>query len=294
MPSQDAPAPQQISQVSTSAPPGFVQPFITGEGLPGALEGKDPNAFLPRVFNQANQPFQPLPTAADRIEPFDPSEVAGLGAIEANALAGSPETAAIRDFSLGQLTQTPGQNPLVDQLVGTAQSDIVNQFNTNVAPQIAAANRTSGSFGNTGLSELESSKRFSLARALGDVETQIRLPQFNQDVLSQFAAAPLAQAAGDEPFLNAQRLLAAGGARRQFGQAARDVGIQNRLQERAFPLQQLDILGAGLQTAGGGFGQTTAQGQQFQRAAPNPFLTGLASGGAALGGLGGLISAFGP
>ena len=286
------PAPQNVTQVSSSEPPAFVQPFSTGQGLEGALSGSDPRGFLPRAFELSERDFVPLPSGSERIQGFDPLEQQGINQIAAGAQAGSPEQAAIRNFALGQLGQTPGANPFVDQLVGTAQGDIVDQFNTTVAPSIATANQASGSFGNTGIAELEASKRFGLARALGDVENQIRVPAFFQDVQNQFAAAPLAFQTGEEGFTNAQRLLGAGGAQRQLSQSQADVDFQNLLQERDFPFRALDVLGAGLTTAGGGFGQTSTQSQQFLPQSPNPFLGALGASGQFAGGLGSLIGAF--
>lgn len=286
MVSSPSPQPQNVTQTQSSEPPGFVKPFITGEGDESGA------GLLPRTLALSEQPFEALPGADERIAPINPLERQGLDALAALGGTEAAEISSARQNLLGTFGETPGQEPFVDDLVRTAQGDITDQFNLNVAPQIASLARASGSFGNTGVGQADNAQRFSLARALGDVESQIRAPFAQQTRQLQQQAVPLALQTSQVPFQNAQALLQAGGFERGFDQGALDLNFQNLLEQRADPFRKLDVLGAGLTTAGGGFGQTNTQGTQFVSPGQNQFISGLGGLGSFLGGAGLLKSAF--
>lgn len=347
------PAPtREVTQTSTSEPPAFVRPFITGQGLSGALSAGveprfieqrfqtgtrqvpvsgasggfvnpkiggamlggrqfttepvfdtrrvpnpnfDPDAqnqgFLARAFRLSQEGLQPpLTPGAERVAPFTPSQQAALSGLERRGLMGSPETRAASGEIQATLGRDPLNNPLADRLVSTAQGDIVDQFNTDVAPRIASMSRGSGSFGNTGVAATDAQARFSLARALGDVENQIRLPTFEAERGRQMQAAQLAPRIAAQRTGELQSAFGAGQTRQSQEQAIRDIDFQNLVQQRMEPLQMLDVLGSAINTASGGFGTTTTTGEQFVPRSPNPFLTGAGAAGSALGGIGQLAS----
>jgi hypothetical protein len=274
-----APPPQQIRQTSTAEPPGYVRPLI--------------DKYMTRGEDLSNLPFAPLPTAAERLQGVDPSEALGYGNILTQAQGAQPGIAAANAAMLNQLNQTPGQNPYVDAMIQRAQGGIVDQFNTQVAPQIAGLSKGSGAFGNTGVQEADASSRYNLARALGDVDAGIRLPAYFAEIQAQQGAVPLAQSLAQDPYQRAQAQIGVGQAQRQFGQAGRDIGFQNLISERESPYRNLDILASTIAGASGGFGTTTASGPYFPPPQPNPFVQGLGAAGMGMGGMGTLMSAFG-
>lgn len=287
------PQPRETTTTTTSEPPAFVRPFITGQGLSGALQGADPNALLPRAFQLSQEGLQPtLIPGEERVAPFTPSQQLSLAGLETLGLSGTPETQAAGQQVVSTLNRDPTQNPLVDSLVATSQGDIVDQFNTEVAPQIASASRRSGSFGNTGIGATDAQARFSLARALGDVESQIRLPAFESERGRQIQAAQLAPSIAGQRFGELQSAFGAGQTRQAQEQSIRDIDAQNLQEQRLEPLRTLDVLGSAINTGSGGFGTQTTTGQRFMPPSPNPFLTGLGAGGSFLGGAGQLASAF--
>lgn len=284
--SPKAPPPQSVPTSSTTVSefPEFAQP--AAEDL------------LSRATQLSSTPFQPtLPGAEQRLQGFSPEQEAAFGQFTQRGLFGNPLTNAAERATFGQLTTDPTQNPLVDRLVQTAQGDIVDQFNLNVAPSLAARNKLSGSFGNTGLQETEAAQRFGLARALGDVESQIRLPAFENQSARQLQAAGLSPTFAAQRLQDTTGLLGVGQTRQQFGQAGRDIEFSNLLQQREEPLQQLDILARALSavTAGGNLGTRSQTGTQFfqPQAGSNDLLGLLGAGGSFLGGAGLLASGLG-
>lgn len=72
-----------------------------------------------------------------------------------------------------------GSNPYLENMIDQAQGDVVRNYNTAVAPQLAAAGLRSGSFGNSGLQEIENQTRSDLAKQLGNISTNIRGADFS-------------------------------------------------------------------------------------------------------------------
>lgn len=275
------PKPQNVTQTTERNIPAELRPFILGGGEGGA-------GFLPRALEVSEAGLAPLPGAAERIEGFNPIQTAAFSAFGNRAAFGDPSINAGSGFLANALSSNPADDPQVRRQIESVQGGIVDQFNLNVAPSLRAASRNSGSFGNSGLGEIEDASRFSLARALGDAEAGILSTERGRQ----------AQLAGLAPAFNQARVgdlsnaLSVGSAIQAQGQAGRDIGFQNFLDQRTESLRNLDILGAALNTAGGGFTNATSTGQQFLAPGANPFLSAIGAGGSALGGIGTLISAL--
>ena len=72
MSSPKPPQPQQIPTTTTVSPPGFLTPFITGNGLENVLATSDPNGLLPSAFNLSqNFGSEGLPGADERLAPLN-------------------------------------------------------------------------------------------------------------------------------------------------------------------------------------------------------------------------------
>ena len=274
-----APPPQQIRQTSTTAPPGYIQPIIEEE-------------LIPRGRELSNQPFVPLPSPTDRLAPLSEAETRGYSDIVSAAQQPTAGITAANQAVQGQLGATPGNNPFVNAMIQQAQGGVVDQFNTQVAPQIAGLSKGSGAFGNTGVQEADAASRFRLARALGDIDKSIRLPAYFGGIQAQQAAVPLAQSLAQDPYQRAQAAISAGQAGRQFDQAGRDITFQNLIAEREHPFRNLDILGSTIATGSGGFGTTTASGPYFPPPQTSPFLQNFGAFGMGAGGLGTLLGAL--
>lgn len=286
--------PQSQPQVASREPPPWLTPYFTGNQFTTQITQPeiDPRGYLPRMIGLSEQPWQPLPSPGERIAPFSADEQTALSMLSNRALAGAPEIDTARSYLTNMLTQAPGANPYVDQMVRTAQQDVADRFNLDVAPRIASLSASSGSFGNSGVAELDASQRFNAMRAMGDIENQIRLPAYLQERGQQLAAVPLTQMTAAAPYQDIQALLSSGQMQRGMSQSLLDVAYQNLLEERAYPYRQLELMGAGLTTAGGGYGTTTAGSPMFAPNNYNPWISGLGALGSLAGGAGLLWNAF--
>ena len=122
--SSPKPEPVEVTQRSTAEVPAFLKPFITGEGLEGALSGADPRGLLPRALSLSEGPISPgLPSGQDRLEPFTAGQEFGLNRLSARGLFGSPEGRAATGYAVNALGD-PTENPLVRDAITRAQPPI--------------------------------------------------------------------------------------------------------------------------------------------------------------------------
>lgn len=264
-------SPDTQETTTTTEPPEFVQPFS--------------KRFLSRAEDLSLGAIQPpLPPGADRVQPLSSDELLAFDLLRGDILDGGLPSEAAAGLSQF-LDPNSAFSPLANQLVDINRANTVDAFNTQVAPQIAGLSRASGSFGNTGVAELDAIKRFDLARALGETEAGIRGDFLDRSIGAASLVPAIAGARRDD--LSA--LAGAGGQQRGIAQAIRDIDFQNLLSAREEPFTQLNVLGSAINTASGGFGRTTGLAPVV---GGNPFISGLGAGGAFLGGVGSLISAF--
>ncbi len=297
--SSPAPQPTNTTQVSSTAPPDFLKPFITDQFLPKVQElSQQPNPFIfegNKLAGFTPQQLQALgiteqqalnPTAANQaasggLTSFlqDPSGGlgAGLGAQAANPLSNLPQSFVDNLFK-------PLGLPIEEQIAASS-GNIVDQFNQNVAPQTAFGFGKSGAFGGSAHQETDASNRFNLARALGQNELGIRTSAANQEldlrkfgvnaglaaggaqaqasnslIQNLFSGAGLAPSVSGAAQPNAQALYGAGAQQQQFQQQQINQEIADFMQQAGYPLQALDILGSGITTAGGGYASTSSAG----------------------------------
>ena len=78
-----------------------------------------------------------------------------------------------------------GQNPFVQANVNNAQQDIVKNYQTAIAPQMASQNAASGSFGNSGMQQMQTEQQRQLGQNLGNVATSMYSNAYNTDQANQ-------------------------------------------------------------------------------------------------------------
>lgn len=331
---------ETTTSTSTSEPPAFVKPFSINLLNRGSELSK---TFTPIQFAGGQQivGFSPFEQAAfqqtaNRALAGGPGELdqagllglagAGPGSLLGQGLIGGAGTAGIDTSNLGRFTNGQlGFDPVTNALVNRSQGDLLDRFNTQVAPATAAQFNAAGTFGGTAQGELEAQQRFGLARALGDTEAGIRGDAVNrafaadqaiagirgQDLARQLAAGQALGALGESgrnrqlgaadffstlggtrDQIERQRisdLESTGVQQRGLEQLMRDIDIQNAIQLGNLDLSRLDILGSVINTAGGGFGTTTGTSTGPAEPRPNPFISALSGFGSAAGGLGALF-----
>lgn len=108
-------------------------------------------------------------------------------------LEGSPEVSAARDQMLGTIQgqgfadnpylSRPGNvspNPYLQSTIDSTLGDITRNYNLTTAPAMATAQARSGSFGNSGLAQMESENQRNLAQELGRASSNLRFGDYQQ------------------------------------------------------------------------------------------------------------------
>ena len=80
----------------------------------------------------------------------------------------------------GQAAGNPylGQNPYLDSTIQKSQNDLVRSYNTAIKPAMESSMARSGSFGNTGLQEMQGQQQMQLSDALGNISNQARMQDY--------------------------------------------------------------------------------------------------------------------
>jgi hypothetical protein len=73
-------------------------------------------------------------------------------------------------------------NPYLSNAINAASQDAIRQYNLAVAPQRQAQMAASGSFGNAGLQEMQLEDQRNLQGTLGNIATNARLADYNQQL----------------------------------------------------------------------------------------------------------------
>lgn len=240
-------------------PPSYVIPY-SKQMLEGASQ-------------LSNTPYQPY--GGQRIADFTPFQNQGFNMVNTQSGWGQ----GITGQGVGQLSSTLGGdylqgNPYVDAIVGQAQGDLADQYRYATAPANMAMASRSGSLDNSGVAGKDMMDRFSLARAMGDVENQIRYGNYAQERQNQLGAVNPALGYGQQALGNLQE---AGGLQQQQAQAGLDVGYDEFLRMLQDPFDKLGVLQQSVQTGQGGYGST-----KERQSVPN-WAIGTSLAGSALG-----------
>lgn len=148
-------------------------------------------------------------------------------------------------------------NPYLREQIDAAQGDVIRNYNNIAKPQMDAAMVRSGSFGNSGLQQMQQMQQSDLTRNLGRISSDMRMADyglqaglgesaanrqqnaFEAERGRQFGAYGMAPGFDAARFMDAQMLQNAGGA--QQGQQQRELDDQYRrfLEQQNFPLMQM-------------------------------------------------------
>lgn len=207
----------------------------------------------------ANLPYTPYPYA--QVADFTPYQYLGFDYL-ANQAQNSPlpgqATQGLSDQIGGvkspyadaktEVATNPyaGPNPYLDSVINSTLGDVTKQFNTQVAPSMAATALKSGSFGNSGLQEAEANTRDQLAKRMGDISAGIRSQdyalqgQFGEQAANRLTAARQADLARNSAAYESM-----------FGRQMNALGMSPSIYNLgSLPGQQLQGIGATMQQQG--------------------------------------------
>lgn len=137
-----------------------------------------------------------------------------------------------------------GTNPYLDQMVGKAQSNLVDNYQNTIMPQLDMMRARSGSFGNSGIDQTMQRSQKDLMNQLSDVSTQMYGGQYNADQARRFEGA--------------QGLMGFGAMQQQAAQNPLDFAFQQFQEQQNQPYKNLQVMGAPF-SQNMGSTQTTSQ-----------------------------------
>jgi hypothetical protein len=187
-----------------------------------------------------NMPFNPYPYA--QVANFNPYQFQGFDMGANQAMSGQLPGQA--GGLLGQtlngdfLNNNPYLNKAIDQTLG----DVTNQFNTTVAPSMAATAMKSGSFGNTGYQEMEQNQRNQLADRLGGISGNMRMGAYEAERGRQMGALQMSPNINSLQYQPAEYLQGIGSTMQQQGQNELNSWYNQFQQAQEWPFKTFDAM----------------------------------------------------
>jgi hypothetical protein len=186
-----------------------------------------------------NMPFSPYPYSM--VADFNPYQFMGfdMGAQHAmGQLPGQAQDLASKTLTGGFLNS----NPYLDSVVNNTLSDVTNQFNTSVAPSMAATAMKSGSFGNTGYQEAEQNERNQLAKTLGGASSNMRMGAYDTERNRQMGALGMSPQTNALGFQGADYMQGIGSTMQQQGQNTLNAWHNQFQQAQEWPFKTYDAM----------------------------------------------------
>lgn len=160
--------------------------------------------------------------------------------------------------TLTSMLQGGQTNPYLDQMVGKAQQSMVDSYNLGAKPQMEAAMAGSGSFGNSGLQQMQAKSQSDLQDNLGNVATQMYGNAYSTNQANQLAALGMAQSYGNQAYTDADRLLQAGNTQQDQAQNNADFSYEQWQNQQDDPYKKLQAM-TGVMSGTAGSTTTTKQ-----------------------------------
>jgi hypothetical protein len=138
-----------------------------------------------RGMQFGDMPYTPYPYS--QTADFNPYQFAGMdmnadqamnNQLPQYAQQGLTDTLSGAYLGGGGTNPYAGANPYLEQNISNTLGDITKNYNTSVAPTMAANAYQSGSFGNSGQAEMEAASRDQLQRNLGRTAGDMRMQDY--------------------------------------------------------------------------------------------------------------------
>ena len=162
--------------------------------------------------------------------------------------------------SLTGMLQGGQTNPYLDDMVSRAQQSMVDSYNLTTAPQQANAQAMSGSFGNSGLQQMQLAQQNQLQQNLGGVATQMYGDAYKTNQANQLAALGMAQSYGNQAYADADKLLSAGDTLQNQQQNNLDFAYEQYLNRQDDPYKRLQAMTGVLNNSAGSTTTTNQSG----------------------------------
>jgi hypothetical protein len=188
-------------------------------------------------------------------------------------MQGSPEVSAARTqmtdtINGGGFASNPylsGSNPYLQSTIDSTLGDITKNYNQSVKPAMSTAQARSGSFGNSGLQQIQAGQEQNLAQELGRASGNLRFADYqNRSQLydnernRQMSATTNAPNFANVDYTDLQAMQQAGNAAQNQSQLERTADYGQYTDARDWPFKTLSAWG-GAMGNGGGYVPPTAQ-----------------------------------
>lgn len=210
------------------------------------------SAYADRAMQVGNAQYQGF--GGQRFADLNQNQNSAIGMVQNRAQNGSPVLDQANQTLIDTL-RGGNESPYLDSLVNRAQQRTVENYNLTTKPQLETAMLNSGSFGNSGLQQIQQKSQSDLQQNLGGIATDIYSGAYNTDRANQMQALGLAPQYGNQAYTDAQQLLNAGNIQQGQQQQGLDFGYQQFQDQQNQPYKNLQVLGAPF--TGTSFGGTT-------------------------------------
>jgi len=221
-----------------------------------------PDEIKPLLTNVANlstdlynKPWQSY--GGERYADLNGVQQQALQGVQDRAMGGSQ----LWDQAQGSLQQMMGdqQNPYLDQQVANAQKSVVDSYNLTTKPQLESAMVGSGSFGNSGLQQMQGQAQNQLQQNLGNVATQMYGNAFNTNQANRLQALGMAQDFANQDYTDLNQMLNAGNVYQDQAQNNADFNYEQWQQQQDDPYRKLQAM-TGVMSGTAGSTTTTQSG----------------------------------
>lgn len=220
-----------------------------------------PDEIKPLLTNVANLSTQ---LANTPWKGYDGQRYADLNSTQQQALQGITDRASggseLWKQAQSGLQQMMGdqQNPYLDQQVANAQKSVVDSYNLTAKPQMESAMVGSGSFGNSGLQQMQQQSQNQLQQNLGNVATEMYGSAYNTNQANKLQALGMAQGFANQDYNDLNQMLNAGNAYQDQAQNNADFNYEQWQSQQDDPYKKLQAM-TGVMSGTAGSTTTTEQ-----------------------------------
>jgi hypothetical protein len=189
-------------------------------------------------------------------------------------LQGAPEVSAAREQMTGTIQgqgfqnnpYLSGENPYLQSTIDSTLGDITRNYNMTTRPAMTTANARSGSFGNSGLQEMQLNQERNLAQELGRASSNLRFGDYQQRAQMfgdernrQMQATQNAPSFANVDYTDLQAMQQSGNALQGQQQAERTSDFNQYLDAREWPFKTFGSYSQAMGSGGGSAPQTYPQ-----------------------------------
>lgn len=221
--------------------------IVCGDGGGSTQKTEIPKELRPLATQFANKAMQIgdnayAPFTGQRFAPLAGDQTSAMSMIRNRALGGDPVMNQANQTMM-QTLQGGQTNPYLNSMVDQAQQSVARNYNLFTKPQTESAMVNSGSFGNSGLLQMQQEQQRQASEQMGNIATQMYGQAYDQDRARQMQALGMAPTYGNQAYQDAAQLLNSGALQQANKQQGLDFNYQQFAEGREQPYKNLQAMG---------------------------------------------------